>query len=67
MFLREIMQPYSEGIYFDEFMQLAFSVSSDLFFCIYDAIYKCVPCVQNFLLMRQNFKKFLQQNLGIEP
>lgn len=49
-----------EEIYFDEFVKLAKEVTSELFVCVYDCIYRYIPCVKNFLIMRANYLEFLQ-------
>jgi Ca2+-binding EF-hand superfamily protein len=50
---------YDGGIYFDEFVQLAKEVTSELFLCIFNCIYEYVPCVKNFFLMKAKYKEFL--------
>ena len=62
-FVDVLFSHYPDGIYFDEFVDIAKHVASDLFSCIYDCFYRCVPCVQNFLLMKAHFKFFMLQNL----
>ena len=47
-------------MYFNEFKQLALTEASDLFLAIYDTIYQCIPCANNFLVMRENYKQILQ-------
>ena len=51
-----------EGMYFDEFQKLATDVTSELFACVYNCIYQYVPCVKNFLLMRENYMAFLKSS-----
>ena len=48
-----------EEIYFDEFVKLQKEVTSELFVCIYDCIWRYVPCAKNFLIMRANYLEFL--------
>ena len=48
------------GIFFDEFVTIAEKVTSELFVCIFDCIYQCIPCAKNFLIMRANYKFTLQ-------
>ena len=59
-----------DGMYFDEFQKLAKEVTSELFLCVYNCIYQYVPCVKNFLIMRENYLSFLKsknsENLGIK-
>lgn len=52
--------PY--GMYFDEFIDLAKGVTSDLFLCIYDCVYSYIPLVFNFQLMRSHYKHYLESN-----
>ena len=66
-FIQEIVDEYEDGIYFDEFMKLSYDVTGDLFYSVYHCFYKYIPCVQNFLIMRQNFKKFLTEQLDVQP
>jgi Ca2+-binding EF-hand superfamily protein len=44
-----------DGIYFDEFKKLAEEVTSELFVCIYNCIYQYIPCVKNFLVMKEKY------------
>jgi len=53
---------HPDGLYFDEFMNLTENTTSDLFFSIYDCIYTYVPCVKNFLVLKENYKQFLKQH-----
>ena len=59
-----------EGMYFDEFQKLASDVTSELFVCVYNCIYQYVPCVKNFLMLRENYITYLKgpksKQLGIE-
>ena len=62
-FIETLFEDFDEGeIYFDEFMKLSRNITSELFFCIYDCIYQYVPCVQTFLLMRENYIDKLIEN-----
>ena len=59
-FIELLFSEYNDRhIFFDEFVQLAESCTSELFVGIYEAIYSCIPCAQTFLLMRYNYKRFL--------
>ena len=59
-FLEVLFSQYKDGcMYFDEFIKLAMDVTSELFTCIYNCIYKYVPCVKNFLILRDNYFQFL--------
>ena len=57
-------------MYFDEFQKLATDVTSELFACVYNCIYSYVPCVKNFLIMRDNYVTYLKsqeaKDLGVE-
>ena len=53
-------ETYNDGMYFDEFQKLASEVTSELFACVYNCIYSYVPCVKNFLIMRENYVSFLK-------
>ena len=50
-----------EVIYFNEFVKLAESLGSELYVAVIDCIYKCVPCVKNFYLMRANYINILEK------
>jgi len=48
-----------EDIYFDEFICITEALGSELYVAVMDCIYKCVPCVKNFFLLRANFINIL--------
>jgi hypothetical protein len=50
-----------EDIYFDEFVKLTETLGSELYVAVIDCIYKCVPCVKNFFLLRSNFISILER------
>ena len=60
-----IFKYHPDGMYFDEFIDLAKEVTSDLFLCIYDCIYSYIPLVQNFLLMRAHYKNYLETSIQL--
>jgi len=39
-----LFQEFPDGLYFDEFVYLAKSITSELVYSIYHAVYQCVPC-----------------------
>lgn len=45
MFVGQIFQHHQGGIYFEEFVKLCTDVASDMFTCIFDCLYKYVPCI----------------------
>ena len=51
-----IFKEYPDGMYFDEFVQFNEKVSSELFYPIFDCLYDLVPCVQNYFVLKANFK-----------
>ena len=59
-YLEDVIGQFSDGMYFDEFINLAHNVGCDLFFCIYHCVYQYIPCAQNFLMLRANFKYYLE-------
>ena len=59
-FLEVMFKEYGgDGMYFDEFQKLSTEVTSELFLCVYNCIYQYVPCVKNFLMLRENFQSYL--------
>jgi|TARA_B110000285_G_scaffold233786_1_gene308655 hypothetical protein len=54
-----------DGMYFDEFMRLAEDVTSELFICVYNCIYQYIPCAKNFLIMKENYNKFLKSQKAL--
>ena len=63
--LKRVFFDYEGGddndIYFDEFISIAQNICSELYVAVIDCIYKCVPCVKNFFLMRANFINLLEK------
>ena len=57
-----IFTHYPDGMFFDEFCAFSENVSSELFYAVMDPLYHFIPCCQNFMIMRANYKKLLQQN-----
>jgi hypothetical protein len=53
-------------MYFDEFVQFNTQVSSELFLSIFDCLHQCVPCAQNFFILKANYLKVLQRK-SLEP
>lgn len=51
----------AEDIYFDEFVKLSETLGSELYVAVIDCIYKCVPCVKNFFLIRANYIHMLEK------
>jgi hypothetical protein len=49
-----------ENIYFEEFVKLSETLGSELYVAVIDCIYKCVPCVKNFFLLRSNYINILE-------
>lgn len=47
-------------MFYDEFVDLCEEVTSEMFFAIFDALYQCVPCMQNFCRMRHIFLETLK-------
>jgi hypothetical protein len=65
--LEEMFKEYRDrSMYFDEFKTLATEVTSELFVCIYYCIYQYIPCVKNFLILRENYISYLQSNEAIQ-
>ena len=52
-------------MFFDEFCEFSEQVSSELFYAVMDPLYHFVPCCQNFMIMRANYKRLLESN-GIQ-
>lgn len=48
-----------DEIYFDEFVAITKNLGSELYVAVIDCIYKCVPCVKNFFLLRANYINIL--------
>ena len=59
--LDRVFLEYAEDIYFDEFVEICEALGSDLYVAIMDCLYKCVPCVKNFYLLRANYIHLLQR------
>lgn len=47
-------------MYFNEFVELTRTVTSELMFAIFDSLHQSVPCLYNCFKMRQNFNKILK-------
>ena len=62
IFIDKLFSEHHEGMYFDEFVNLAKEVTSELFLGIYDCVYQNIPCAKNFLVMRQNYISFLKSS-----
>ena len=60
LFIDTLLNHYPDGMYFDEFKTLCNEVTSELFLCVYDCIYQYIPCVRNFLVLRNRYKMFLE-------
>ena len=58
-FLEVLFKDHSEGMYFDEFQKLSTEVTSELFLCVYNCLYQYIPCVKNFLMLRENYFQYL--------
>ena len=55
-FARAVFNHFPDGnIYFDEYVKIAKEITSELFVSVFDCIYKCIPCVKNFLILRSNY------------
>ena len=57
--VKVIFQNNEEAIFFDEFLKITESVTSELFVSIFDCIYQCCPLVKNFFIMRANYLHLL--------
>ena len=64
--LKTLYKEFDDGMYFDEFVRLAEDVTSELFICIYNCIYQYIPCAKNFLIMKENYIKFLKSQMAQE-
>ena len=56
----KIFSMYPNGIYFNEFAELAERGTSEFVFSIFDTLYQCIPCLQNHLIMRANYLELLK-------
>ena len=54
-----INKEYPEGMYFDEYVSFSEKVTSELFYPIFDCLYELVPCVQNYFVLKANFKQVI--------
>jgi hypothetical protein len=51
-----VFSEYPDGMYFDEFVQFAEEVSSEFVLAVFDSLYQYVPCVKNFLLLKNSYQ-----------
>jgi len=42
-------------MYFDEFVYITERITSELYFCVIDALYQYIPLVHNFFILRAHF------------
>jgi hypothetical protein len=50
----------NNSLYFDEFVTICQTEASDLFVCVFDSLQKCIPCVQQGLVLLSNYSAFMQ-------
>ena len=49
-------------MYFDEFVQVCQSVTSEFAYGVLDTMYNCIPCLQNHFRMLANYRQILHKN-----
>lgn len=57
--VESIFAEYPDGMFLDEFIQFTTQISSEFVYPIFDTMYQCVPCIQNFFKLRHNYLNIL--------